>query len=191
MDVSSLPVSPAASGGSHAIVLGGAHKTIHLSSAALSERTRANTLTLLNERKMICVLDLDHTLLHATSDARVASHLGREPDLHRFTLGAPPFGPRTHYVRLRPGLQTFLEEVSALFDLHVYTMGARAYADAVVPILDPTHRFIKHRVVSRDESTTAVGVAGNANAVNPAHVAKSSVDVSRAHGRAMGDLVQY
>lgn len=36
--------------------------------------------------------------------------------------------------------------------MHVYTMGTRAYADAVCRIIDPTGELFGNRVLSRDES---------------------------------------
>lgn len=171
-----------------AIVLGGAHKTIHLSADALRDTLRRNTLELLRSRKLLCVLDLDHTLLHATHDPRIAPFVGREEDLFAFSLPMhyPPPPPgvkrppppqlpqtKTHFVKLRPGLASFLEAAERVADMHVYTMGARQYADAVVPLLDPTHRFIKHRVVSRDETgASSLDHGGSAAAVAVA-VAKS------------------
>jgi len=167
-----------------AIVLGGHHKTIHLTPAALRDTARRNSVALLRSRRLLCVLDLDHTLLHATSDTRVAPFVGREDDLFAFELpaGPPPSAAslagslqrrklagapatKTHYVKLRPHLSLFLEALSLLFDMHVYTMGVRAYADAVVAGMDPTHRIIKHRVVSRDEGGASDSAAGAAAAV--------------------------
>ncbi|KAA1134832.1 Carboxy-terminal domain (CTD) phosphatase [Puccinia graminis f. sp. tritici] len=36
--------------------------------------------------------------------------------------------------------------------MHVYTMGTRAYADAVCKIIDPTGEIFGNRILSRDES---------------------------------------
>jgi RNA polymerase II subunit A-like phosphatase len=53
---------------------------------------------------------------------------------------------------MRPGLKEFLEHISKLFELHIYTMGTRAYALAVKKIVDPDGTLFGERVLSRDES---------------------------------------
>jgi RNA polymerase II subunit A-like phosphatase len=53
---------------------------------------------------------------------------------------------------LRPGLTDFLRKVSERYEMHVYTMGTRAYASAVCNIIDPDGEFFAGRILSRDES---------------------------------------
>jgi RNA polymerase II subunit A-like phosphatase len=36
--------------------------------------------------------------------------------------------------------------------MHIYTMGTRAYADAVTNVIDPTHCLFQDRILSRDEN---------------------------------------
>ena len=45
-----------------------------------------------------------------------------------------------------------MEEMSRLYEMHVYTMGTRSYADAIVKAVDPDGRFFGGRILSRDES---------------------------------------
>jgi RNA polymerase II subunit A C-terminal domain phosphatase len=61
-------------------------------------------------------------------------------------------GPCWYFIKVRPGLVEFLEEVSKMYELHVYTMGTRAYANAVAKIVDPNRKYFGDRVLSRDES---------------------------------------
>jgi RNA polymerase II subunit A C-terminal domain phosphatase len=61
-------------------------------------------------------------------------------------------GPCWYFIKVRPGLLEFLEEVSKMYELHVYTMGTRAYANAVAKIVDPHRKYFGDRVLSRDES---------------------------------------
>lgn len=42
--------------------------------------------------------------------------------------------------------------MSALYEMHVYTMGTRSYADAIVKAVDPEGRYFGGRVLTRDES---------------------------------------
>ena len=61
-------------------------------------------------------------------------------------------GPCWYFIKVRPGLAEFLEDVSGMYELHVYTMGTRAYANAVARIVDPHRKYFGDRVLSRDES---------------------------------------
>lgn len=46
----------------------------------------------------------------------------------------------------------FLSEVSKSYEMHVYTMGTRQYAENVCRIIDPDGRYFANRILSRDES---------------------------------------
>lgn len=52
----------------------------------------------------------------------------------------------------RPGLQPFLDRMSEMYEMHVYTMGTREYADAICKVIDPDGKIFGGRVLSRDES---------------------------------------
>lgn len=52
----------------------------------------------------------------------------------------------------RPGLHDFLRKLSAKYEMHVYTMGTRAYAEEVCAAIDPNGRIFGGRILSRDES---------------------------------------
>ena len=38
------------------------------------------------------------------------------------------------------------------YEMHIYTMGTRNYAEEIAKILDPDKSFFKERILSRDES---------------------------------------
>ncbi|KAF8413617.1 hypothetical protein HHK36_001609 [Tetracentron sinense] len=90
------------------------------------------------KRKSITVvLDLDETLVHST--------LERCDDAD-FTF--PVFfnmKEHTVYVRQRPYLQTFLERVSEMFEIFVFTASQSTYAEQLVNILDPDRKLISQR----------------------------------------------
>lgn len=46
----------------------------------------------------------------------------------------------------------FLHSLADKYEMHVYTMGTRAYADAVCQLIDPTGEIFGNRILSRDES---------------------------------------
>lgn len=53
---------------------------------------------------------------------------------------------------LRPGWKEFLMDMATKYDMHVYTMGTRAYAEEVCAAIDPDGSVFKSRILSRDES---------------------------------------
>jgi len=61
------------------------------------------------------------------------------------------------YVRKRPYLEEFLQRVSEMFEIVVLTASQKVYADKLLNILDPHHKYIKHRVF-RD---SCVNIDGN------------------------------
>nr|XP_018260686.1 uncharacterized protein I303_06401 [Kwoniella dejecticola CBS 10117]OBR82844.1 hypothetical protein I303_06401 [Kwoniella dejecticola CBS 10117] len=59
---------------------------------------------------------------------------------------------RWYFTKPRPGLQKFLDEMSEIYEMHVYTMGTRSYADAICKVIDPDGKIFGGRILSRDES---------------------------------------
>ncbi|KPV72112.1 uncharacterized protein RHOBADRAFT_55955 [Rhodotorula graminis WP1] len=57
-----------------------------------------------------------------------------------------------YYIKMRPGLPDFLKRVSEIYEMHVYTMGTRAYAKEVCKVIDPDGGLFGGRILSRDES---------------------------------------
>ena len=117
---------------------------------------------LLATKKLSLVVDLDQTIIHATVDPTVAEWQkdGSNPnneavkDVRSFLLKDDGPGNRGcwYYVKLRPGLETFLENIAKIYELHIYTMGTRQYAKHIADIIDPDHRIFGDRILSRDES---------------------------------------
>lgn len=119
---------------------------------------------LLRNRKLSLVVDLDQTIIHACIDPTVGEwqsdpnnpNHDAVKDVKSFQLSDDgPRGPTsgcTYYIKLRPGLRDFLEEISTMYELHVYTMGTRAYAQNIARIVDPDRKLFGNRVISRDEN---------------------------------------
>ncbi|QRW12188.1 NLI interacting factor-like phosphatase [Ceratobasidium sp. AG-Ba] len=113
-------------------------------------------------RKLSLIVDLDQTVVHATVDPTVREWMAQgEPnpnwpalkDVKSFVLadGSSPEGC-WYYIKPRPGLARFLKELSAKYEMHVYTMGTRAYAMEVCAAIDPDGSIFAGRILSRDES---------------------------------------
>lgn len=151
--------------------------TVSLEEASRLET--ATTLRLKASKKLSLIVDLDQTIVHATVDPTVGEWL-QDPSnpnykaligsTKRFKLGEnedwtqsgfvgaegdeeeEEKGGCWYYVKMRPGLQKFLHDVSELYEMHVYTMGTRAYASEVCKIIDPDGGLFGGRILSRDES---------------------------------------
>ena len=114
---------------------------------------------LLKQRKLSLVVDLDQTIIHACVDNTVGEwqrdssnpNYGSVKDIKSFQLQEDTNG-FTYYIKQRPGLSEFLKEISKIYEMHVYTMGTRAYAKNVAEIVDPDKKFFGNRVISRDEN---------------------------------------
>ncbi|XP_026379211.1 RNA polymerase II C-terminal domain phosphatase-like 4 [Papaver somniferum] len=114
-------------------------------------------------KKLSLVLDLDHTLIHSVricdvskddqdyldKKAIVVSSMQddncRNGDILYKYMGAI-------YVKLRPYTREFLKQLSDRFELFLYTMGTRFYAEVMGKLLDPDG-VIFNSIVSKDDST--------------------------------------
>lgn len=112
---------------------------------------------LLESRKLTLVVDLDQTVIQCCVEETVGewkndpSNPNHEAlkDVASFRL---PRDDKTYYVKPRPGLREFLAEVSKLYEMHVYTMASRDYAQLVTNFIDPERTIFGPRVLSRDEN---------------------------------------
>ena len=117
---------------------------------------------LLASKKLSLVVDLDQTIIHATVDPTVGDWQKDEnnpnhnavKDVRAFLLDDDVPGKTGcwYYIKLRPGLEEFLQNVSKFYELHIYTMGTRAYAKNIADIIDPQQKIFGDRILSRTES---------------------------------------
>ncbi|KAJ8759057.1 hypothetical protein K2173_003295 [Erythroxylum novogranatense] len=84
------------------------------------------------------VLDLDETLVHSTlepcEDADFTFPVNFNLQEH------------TVYVRCRPYLKEFMERVSGLFEIIIFTASQSIYAEQLLNVLDPKRKVFRHRV---------------------------------------------
>jgi TFIIF-interacting CTD phosphatase-like protein len=55
-------------------------------------------------------------------------------------------------VQSSPGWEHFLKVTATKYQMHIYTMGTRAYAEEVCAAIDPDGKLFGGRILSRDES---------------------------------------
>ena len=136
-----------------------------------AERVQNNKiLSLRQQKKLALVLDLDHTLLHATPSPGNAKpppsvlvngvyHLPIEEvpshnsfsDMNQAVDSKSKIIIKHHIVKLRPHVEDFLSKANEIAQLSIYTAGTRKYAEAVVKILDPSGKYFGGRIVSRSD----------------------------------------
>ncbi|XP_002985977.2 probable C-terminal domain small phosphatase [Selaginella moellendorffii] len=87
------------------------------------------------EEKPTLVLDIDETLIHA----------------HKATASLKLFSGKTlplqrYLVAKRPGVDTFLDEMSKIYEIVVFTRAVKPYADRILDRLDPTGNLFTHHL---------------------------------------------
>ncbi|XP_028772201.1 CTD small phosphatase-like protein 2 isoform X1 [Neltuma alba] len=84
------------------------------------------------------VLDLDETLVHSTLEPCEDADFTFPVNFN--------FEDHTVYVRCRPHLKDFLERVSSLFEIIIFTASQSIYAEQLLNVLDPKRKIFRHRV---------------------------------------------
>ena len=85
--------------------------------------------------KLCLILDIDHTLLHCTElqDFAGMQAFNGQHDFHVIYIHQ-----KSHYIKLRPHLVTFLQRVQELFECYICTHGDAVYAAEVQKVLHVT-----------------------------------------------------
>jgi RNA polymerase II subunit A-like phosphatase len=120
---------------------------------------------LLGSKKLTLIVDLDQTVIHTTCERTVAEwqadpenpNYEAVKDVQGFQLAddnVSNVAANWYYVKMRPGLEGFFDKMSKIYEMHVYTMATRAYAQAIMKIIDPERKYFGDRILSRDENYT-------------------------------------
>jgi len=121
----------------------------------------------LASKKMILLCDIDNTLVHTTRDESLIScfmegenfmnHFGKL-DISYFSA----FNQNVQYlIKFRPGVRSFLKEISLLFDVYLVTLASSEYAHMIMSFLDPEEKHIKG-ILSREDMPSMVKAARQA-----------------------------
>lgn len=137
------------------------HPALKISQAEAARIDQEAKQRLLKGRKLSLVVDLDLTIIHASVDPTVGDwqndpsnpNHNAVKEVRSFELYDDSLQRNLpYYIKPRPYLKQFLETISQLYELYVYTMGTRLYADNVVDIVDPGRKLFGDRVLSRTET---------------------------------------
>jgi len=120
---------------------------------------------LLSSQKLTLIVDLDQTVIHTTCERTVAEwqadpanpNYDAVKDVQGFQLAddnVSNVAANWYYVKQRPGLRGFFDRMAKMYEMHVYTMATRAYAQAIMKIIDPERKYFGDRILSRDENYT-------------------------------------
>ncbi|KAI3854549.1 hypothetical protein MKW92_042081 [Papaver armeniacum] len=126
-----------------AVPIGYIHKDLRVASQELARLRKKDLNTLFQKKKLILVLDLDHTLLNSTHFQHISpdeQYLNNQID-------------SLNLFRLDQIQMDFLKQASSLFELYIYTMGEQRYAMEMARLLDPDNAYFNSRVISQADCT--------------------------------------
>ena len=88
------------------------------------------------DRKLL-LLDLDETLVHCSDNLTLANKFDHQLDFIKDNGIMVP-----GLLNIRPHAQAFIESMSKVYEVVVFTASMKYYADRILDVLDPQRRFI-------------------------------------------------
>ncbi|XP_074562002.1 LOW QUALITY PROTEIN: RNA polymerase II C-terminal domain phosphatase-like 4 [Curcuma longa] len=140
------------------VAFGYIHKDLRLGNVEIERLRGADLKNLLHKKKLILILDLDHTLLNSTRFADITSdeeYLFRQIDGMKDDPDRSLFRLDTMHMltKLRPFVHNFLKEASSFFEMYIYTMAERSYAMEIAKLLDPDKVYFDSKVITQADCT--------------------------------------
>lgn len=111
-------------------------------------RNPPNKPAIRRTKKYLLVLDIDETLVH--SEPIVENSVPNANSKNQYdktcTFNNPNGTQDVYGVRFRPYLMEFVQRMSKLFDLAVYTASTSDYADTIMDVVDPSRTMFCARL---------------------------------------------
>jgi RNA polymerase II C-terminal domain phosphatase-like 3/4 len=127
-------------------------KDLWLSHDEIARIRKVESEKLLKQRKMVLVLDLDHTLLHTTSEEKYQKTQEELNSQHNSNDGLLiSLESWLRMTKLRPYVHKFLKEASTMFEMYIYTKGDRRYALRMAELLDPENVYFNSRIIAYED----------------------------------------
>ncbi|KAK9666435.1 hypothetical protein RND81_14G184800 [Saponaria officinalis] len=115
-----------------------------------------NLRSLLTRKKLHLILNLDKTLIHVTRIDKLTSEDKQYIEQNQHEINGDGHEYKmiggVHILRLRPGVRDFIEKLSSIFDISIYTLASKFYSAQITKILDPKGCIFKN-VISRGDCT--------------------------------------
>lgn len=137
-----------------------AEPSIKVSKNEALEIGKRDLNNLVQQKKLVLLVDLDHTVIHTTND-NVSNEV---KDVYHYELWQRNVW---YHTKFRPNCKKFLEEMSKMFELHMVTFGERSYAHKIAGFMDPDRRFFHDRILSRNEIFNPISKTDNLKALFP------------------------
>ncbi|XBW38041.1 hypothetical protein QEN19_003626 [Hanseniaspora menglaensis] len=150
------------------------NQNIKVSRSEVNRINREHMEKLRKNEKLILVVDLDQTVIHCGIDTSISDWIKKEKpkDVFKFCLeenikpwlqkqsvfirqqymNKSTISKNWYYVKTRPYLKEFFAAIKNQYELHIYTMATRAYAEEIAKIIDPDGTLFQNRILSRDEN---------------------------------------
>lgn len=119
------------------------------------ELTKEDRDDILSNRKKLCVLDLDETLVHCETDENSLVSCDKIISIKLSEQKEKKIG-----VNIRPNLSFFLNKAKQLYVLVLYTASLKQYTDAVLSVIDPEGVYFKY-ILCRHHCTSISFVKNN------------------------------
>ena len=110
---------------------------------------RAANEKLLQQKKLVLVLDVDHTLVHTVGPLPPTPTASVQVDQDQ--LQVLRLGDGDHLTKCRPMVTQFLSAAATRFDMYLYTSGSSSYAKEITGVLDPRTKYFKDKIISRSD----------------------------------------
>ncbi|BAM40795.1 uncharacterized protein TOT_030000057 [Theileria orientalis strain Shintoku] len=138
------------------------HAGVEIDSDLAYEMECSEITKYLEDRKLCLVLDLDNTLVHATSQSPPADidvetiEISSSSVLKTIVYNETETSYCNSFFKLRPGIFKFFRSVSKRYKLFLFTMGTRQHAQSALRILDPQGVYFGNRVFCRNDSRSCM-----------------------------------